>query len=39
MKATTPLDQIVTTAIVCVFSIAMFNLFMALADYIGRNGL
>jgi hypothetical protein len=39
MKATTPLDQIVTTIIICTFLVAMFNLFMALADYVGRNGL
>lgn len=39
MKAIETLEQIVPTIIVCIFSYAMFSLFMSFAEYVGRNGL
>jgi hypothetical protein len=39
MKAIETLEQIVPTIIICIFSYAMFSLFMSFAEYVGRNGL
>jgi hypothetical protein len=39
MKAIETLEQIVPTIIVCIFSYAMFSLFMSFAEYVERNGL
>ena len=33
------IDKLIPYIITSVFILAMFNLFMAFADYVGRNGL
>ena len=39
MKAIKAIDQLIPYIITSVFIIAMFNLFMAFAGYVERNGL
>ena len=39
MKTLNTLDQLIPYILGSIFTIAMFNLFLAFAEYVGRNGL
>ena len=39
MKILNTLDQLIPYLFASVFALAMFNLFLELAEYVGRNGL
>jgi len=39
MKAINTINQLFPYIFTSIFILAMFNLFMAFADYVGRNGL
>lgn len=39
MKAINTIDKLIPYLFASVSALAMFNLFMAFADYVGRNGL
>lgn len=39
MKTLNTIEKLIPYLFASVFALAMFNLFMAFADYVGRNGL
>jgi hypothetical protein len=39
MKAINTINQLIPYILFSVFILAMFNLFLAFAEYVGRNGL
>jgi hypothetical protein len=39
MKVINTIEKLIPYLFACVFALAMFNLFLEFAEYVGRNGL